>query len=89
MFYSEGIDYSSIERHHDGYPGEFLELEEIKEGQRIFFLDGPDKNFKDWYEIVEVTWDWKRHRYNVTLWGEETERFIKMQRKDIYTLARK
>ena len=87
-YYDEGIDYSKFERNKDGYPGEFLNLEDIKEGKRIFFLDGPDKNLKEWCEIVDIKWDWKRHRVLVIMWNEAYEKFTTMDRVDVYCYAR-
>ena len=82
------VDYSQIQRHTVGYPGKFMTLEQIKPGQRFYFLDGPDKNIKDWYEIVEFEYDWRYQSWIVVLWNNETERFIRMQKRDVYMTGR-
>lgn len=82
------VDYSQIQRYTDGYPGKFMTLEQIKPGQQFYFLDGPDKNIKDWYEIVEFEYDWRYQSWIVVLWNNETERFTRMQKRDVYMTGR-
>lgn len=82
------VDYSKIERYHDGYPGEFIPLEKIKPGLHFYFLDGPDKNLKDWYEVVEIEWDWRYQSWNIIAWNNETEKFSCIRKIDVYTYGR-
>lgn len=82
------INYSSIERYHDGYPGEFIDETDIKEGLRFYFLIGPDKNIKEWYEVIELQWDWKEQSYDVAVWNERRQKIEFISKIYVYVYGR-
>lgn len=82
------VKYTEIHRYYDGYPGEFIKEEDIKEGFRFYFLSGPDKNIKEWYEVIEVEYDWSRQSYKVAVWDETKEKIRYISKLFIYIHGR-
>lgn len=82
------INYSSIERYHDGYPGEFIDEADIKEGLRFYFLISPDRNIKEWYEVIELQWDWKEQSYDVAVWNERRQKIEFISKIYVYVYGR-
>lgn len=82
------VNYAELERHHDGYPGEFINEQDIVPGLRFFLLEGPDKNIKEWFEVIELNWNWKTHSYKVAIWDEKRERIHYMSKRNIYIYGR-
>ena len=57
------------------YFGPHVQKDQIKEGLRFCFYTGDFGLDRIWFEVVEMTWDWRYQEELALLWREDDESF--------------